>query len=53
MVVEDGGVCRRDSGGGGGTYLIAQAGAGVAGPNYESEPPGLGFVCAVGNGGGR
>jgi len=45
-------VRRRDGRGGGGTYLIAQAGAADAGPKYESEPPGLGFVCAVGNGGG-
>ena len=52
MVVEDGGVYRRDSGGGGGIYPIVQAGVGVVGPNYEFEPLGLGFLCAIGNGGG-
>jgi len=52
MMVGDGGVHRRDGGGGGDAYPIAQAGAVGAGPNYESKPPGLGFACAVGNGGG-
>ena len=49
MMVGDGGVRRRDGGGGGGMYPIAQAGAAGVGPNYESEPLGLGFMCAVVN----
>ena len=51
------GCSRKDGGGGGGAYLIMRAGAAGVRPRYESEPPGLGFACAleteVVDGGGR
>jgi hypothetical protein len=52
MMVENGGVSRRDGGCGGGMYLIARAGAVGVGLKYEFKPPGLRFSCAVGNRGG-